>query len=131
MSSKYRRRVPSAECLVLRFRCLVPGAWCLLFGLLGITATATATDDIFRAMEDELQRSMNELQIGDLPKPYHIEYLLTKRSRIGAHAILGIVDDVDTMRSATLTVRVPASPLHPCISCGYGVRSGGDILPEF
>ena len=80
----------------------------LLLLVAATTAMATDLDKdvVFRAMEDEIQRSMNELQIGDLPMPYHIEYLLTKRSRIGAHAILGIVDDLDTASAVTLTVRI-------------------------
>ncbi len=93
-SSEWRRRVPRALCLML-----------ILLSITA-TATATATDDIFRAMHDELDRSMRELRIGDLPRPYHIEYLLTKRHRVGAHAILGTVDDLDTSTVMTLTVRV-------------------------
>lgn len=69
-------------------------------------AAETNADVILRAMNDELQRNMRELSLGDLPRPYNIEYILSKRHRIGAHAILGIVDDLDTAEVASLTVRV-------------------------
>ncbi|RPI66812.1 MAG: hypothetical protein EHM43_10730 [Ignavibacteriae bacterium] len=61
---------------------------------------------VMDAMHDELVRSMMELKLDGLATPYHIEYTLTKRSRVAAHAILGIVDDIDTGRTATLTVKV-------------------------
>ena len=67
---------------------------------------ATDTETLFRAMDHELQRSMSELKIGDLPRPYNLEYVLTKRSRVGAHATLGIVSDLDTAESVVLTVRI-------------------------
>lgn len=61
---------------------------------------------VFRAMRAELDRSMRELRLGDLERPYHIEYLLTVRRRVGAHGVLGSVEDQDTGTSATVTVRV-------------------------
>ena len=54
---------------------------------------------VMDAMHDELVRSMMELRLDGLSTPYHIEYTLTKRSRVAAHAILGIVDDIDTGRA--------------------------------
>lgn len=71
-----------------------------------IPATGRNNDEIMRAMHDELVRNMMELRLDGLATPYHIEYTLTKRHRLGAHAILGIVDDIDTASTATVTVRV-------------------------
>lgn len=67
---------------------------------------ATNADDVFRAMDDEIKRSMNELKLGDLQRPYNIEYSLSLRRHIGVHAVLGSVQDVDTGMTATLTVRI-------------------------
>lgn len=67
---------------------------------------AADADVIFRAMDDEIKRSMQELKLGDLQRPYHIEYSLSVRKHLGVHAILGSVQDVDTGTTAALTVRI-------------------------
>jgi hypothetical protein len=67
---------------------------------------ALSDETVFRAMEDEMQRSLSGLRLGDLEKPYHIEYILTHRHRIGTHSVLGITQDVDTAQSVSLTVKV-------------------------
>lgn len=71
-----------------------------------IFAAETSEEMVFRAMSDEMQRSLQELRLGDLERPYHIEYILTKRHRIGTHSVLGITQDLDTTQSASLTVKV-------------------------
>jgi len=67
---------------------------------------ATDSEQVFRAMDDEIQRSMNELKLGDLKRPYNIEYSLSLRRHIGVHAILGSIQDIDTGMTATLSVRI-------------------------
>ncbi len=61
---------------------------------------------IFSAMDTELQRSVRELNLGDLARPYHIEYLLQIRRSASVHAVLGTVEDIDSGVVASLTVRV-------------------------
>lgn len=61
---------------------------------------------IFSAMDTELQRSVRELKLGDLARPYHIEYLLQIRRSASVHAVLGTVEDIDSGVVASLTVRV-------------------------
>ena len=63
-------------------------------------------DDILAAMEAELQRSMQQLSLGDLARPYYIEYILNTRRATTAHAVLGTIEDVDSGTRATITVRV-------------------------
>ena len=63
-------------------------------------------DDIFAAMEAELQRSMQQLSLGDLARPYYIEYILNMRRATTAHAVLGTIEDIDSGTRATITVRV-------------------------
>lgn len=68
---------------------------------------ATADRNVlFNAMEEELQRNMQNISLGDLPRPYNIEYVLQFRNRKGMHATLGAVEEIDTARMATLTVKV-------------------------
>ncbi|CAN5423829.1 hypothetical protein BH10BAC6_BH10BAC6_04460 [soil metagenome] len=71
-----------------------------------LSTHATNADDVFRAMDDELKRSMSELKLGDLQRPYNIEYSLSLRKHIGVHGVLGSIQDVDTGMTATLTVRI-------------------------
>jgi len=73
-----------------------------------LSATAQKLDrnGVLDAMDAEIRRSMQELKLGDLARPYHIEYLLKIRRPASVHAVLGTVEDVDTGIRATLTVRV-------------------------
>jgi hypothetical protein len=75
--------------------------------LLAGAASASAIDEniLFKAMEDELQRNMRELAIGDLARPYHIEYELKRSRHTSARAVLGTVNDIDTSYTTILTVR--------------------------
>jgi hypothetical protein len=61
---------------------------------------------VFDAMRTEMQRSMTELHLGDLPRPYHMEYLLQVRRSVNMHAVLGTIENIDTGIVARLTVRV-------------------------
>jgi predicted Zn-dependent protease len=48
-----------------------------------------AADPVFRAMTDELQRSITELQFKDLDKPYFIQYIVVDQERFRASATFG------------------------------------------
>lgn len=71
-----------------------------------IDARSTDTTMIFRAMRAEIDRTLRELRLGDLARPYYVEYSLTLRRRVGTHAALGSTLDVDTGTVALLTTRV-------------------------
>lgn len=62
--------------------------------------------EIFRALQLEMQRSMRELRIGELPAPYHIEYLLQIRRTMSLHAVHGALEDIDSGTRAVLSVRI-------------------------
>ncbi|NQW30309.1 MAG: hypothetical protein HQ472_07350 [Ignavibacteria bacterium] len=85
---------------------LLMTAWVCLVSPLQMNAAEDFDAMIFRALNDEMNRSLSELKLGDLERPYHIEYILTRRNRIGTHSVLGITQDVDTSESASLTVKV-------------------------
>lgn len=61
---------------------------------------------IFSAMEAEQQRSIRELYIGELARPYNIEYILQIRHAASVHSVLGTVERIDSGVQAFLTVRV-------------------------
>ncbi len=63
-------------------------------------------EEILTAMDAELQRSMQQLALGNLARPYYIEYFLQLRNAATAHAVLGTIEDIDSGMRATITVRV-------------------------
>lgn len=83
---------------------IIPGI--LAFFSATCVQAETLKETIFRAMQDEQLRSMQHLSVGDLPRPYNIEYLLTIRHSKSAHAVLGTIDDIDSGTTVTLTARV-------------------------
>jgi len=71
------------------------------------TAPASA-DPVMRAMVDELQRSVSELQFKDLDKPYFIQYVVLDQERYRASATFGALtgSDNDNGRIMQAQVRV-------------------------
>ena len=63
-------------------------------------------DDILRAMRDEIKRTMNELNISSLQKPYYIEYKLVFRNPFTVSSTLGSIVDQSNQKSANLNVGV-------------------------
>ena len=53
------------------------------------SAQTSGDDVILRAMQDELQRSVKELQFKDLEKPYFIQYTILDREEYDAEATFG------------------------------------------
>ena len=60
---------------------------CVLFFLIG--PDLFSNDDYFRAMQDEMYRSMEALKIDNMQKPYYIEYTLEVHRRNGVNGRLG------------------------------------------
>jgi hypothetical protein len=61
---------------------------------------------ILDAMRDEIKRSINDLNINSLQKPYYIEYKLVYRDAFTVSSTLGSVVDKGNNKSATLNVAV-------------------------
>ena len=53
------------------------------------TAPAVATDPIFKAMNDELNRSVVQLQLSNLDKPYYVHYIVLDEDEFAARATFG------------------------------------------
>lgn len=71
----------------------------LLFGWSGAEAEVNS-DEVFRAMQDELERSMKELKMDTLKRPYYIEYYVTINHQQQSKATLGnILSNVDMQRA--------------------------------
>ncbi len=78
----------------------------LLLVLIISSVSLNANDEILRAMRDEIKRSMDELKLEDLQKPYYIEYTVTKSSSFVLKSQLGsITEETDDIRT-TLDVQV-------------------------
>ncbi len=75
--------------------------------LVGSGALAAPPDDeLFRAMQDELERSMAELQLGDLEAPYFISYSVWDVSNSSAQATLGVIQSSQESSRRLLSVEV-------------------------
>jgi predicted Zn-dependent protease len=101
--------LPSAFCLLRSAYCLLPTAFCLLLSAfcLLVSKPARAQDDVvLRAMRDELARSMQQLQLEKLEKPYFIAYRVQEKNSTDVTASFGAVLASDSARSRFLTVEV-------------------------
>jgi TldD protein len=67
---------------------------------------APAADPVMRAMSDELQRSVSELQFKDLDKPYFIQYNILDQERYRTSATFGALTASDTTRARILQAQV-------------------------
>ena len=65
-----------------------------------------ANDAILKAMRDEMNRTMKELKIDNLDKPYYVEYSLSLKQSFDAKAQMGAISSSDVDRYARLNVSV-------------------------
>ncbi len=63
-------------------------------------------DVVMKAMRDELSRSMSQLRLAELDKPYFIAYRIDDRSSTKVSATLGQLTDEDSGRERKLAVQV-------------------------
>ncbi len=74
--------------------------------LLSFSTLFAGNDDIIRAMRDEIQRSISQLSVPTLQKPYYVEYTLTIRDGQSIKASLGGIVHERRSPSASLTVGI-------------------------
>lgn len=81
---------------------------CLIFSgsLLSRAQDVPAPDPIIRAMSDELERSIMDLQFKDLEKPYFIQYVTLDRLEYRAEATFGALIHSDEEQSRILQAQV-------------------------
>ena len=79
-----------------------------LFVIIGNSfANITESDkEILRAMEDEISRSMDQLYLESLERPYYIEYKLVVEEPVVIGATLGSIRDFSESKRARLYVQV-------------------------
>ncbi|MEK7724586.1 MAG: metallopeptidase TldD-related protein, partial [Acidobacteriota bacterium] len=79
----------------------------IFLGSLSVFAQ-TNSDVLIRAMEDEMGRSLNELQLKDLGKPYFVEYGISDVESYVVSARFGALmgSGLDNSRSANIQVRI-------------------------
>ena len=95
--------------------------------LLACSSVRAADDVVLKAMRDELARSMANLRLEGLEKPYFIAYRVNERTSAEVSASFGSVLSDSEARTRTLTVEVrvgnPALDNSNFISFSFG-RSG-------
>src|SRR5206468_1460750 len=67
---------------------------------------AVSSDPVMRAMVNELERSVNELQFKDLDKPYFIQYVILDQERYRASATFGALTSSDTSQGRIVQAQV-------------------------
>jgi TldD protein len=75
-----------------------------IFLFISYSSFATNKEEILQAMRDEIQRSLNELQMEGLEKPYYVEYKLTIKNVNQLSSVLGNITSYDTAKTASLNV---------------------------
>ena len=79
----------------------------LIIVLLGsIFQLKSQNPDILKAMRDEIDRSMQDLEMESLEKPYYIEYLLRIREDHSVSGYLGSITDKNESQIARLSVDI-------------------------
>lgn len=79
----------------------------ILLAMLGGPAGARAQDDIvLKAMHDEMARTMKQLQLENLQKPYYVEYEIRDINGTTVSATLGALTSSDQNYRRILTVKV-------------------------
>src|SRR5215510_9720523 len=68
--------------------------------------SAPPADPVLRAMNDELRRSVSELQFKDLEKPYFIQYIVLDQERYRASATFGALTGSDLNRGRYVQTQV-------------------------
>ena len=81
------------------------GIFLLAAWLLPVSAPA-ADDVVMKAMRDELNRSMRQLQLEQLEKPYFISYRVQDRTSLDTSATFGALLSGDISHARYLTVQV-------------------------
>jgi len=95
------KNTTSSELLLVGF-CLLLSAFCFL-----VSAPARAQDDVvLRAMRDELARSIQQLQLENLEKPYFVAYRVTEMNSAEARASFGALLSSSSIRNRFLAVEV-------------------------
>jgi predicted Zn-dependent protease len=79
----------------------------LMLCILGASLPLWAQDDVVaKAMRDEMDRSMKQLQLENLEKPYFISYRVIDSDSTGVSASFGALNNSSHSRSRTFTVEV-------------------------
>jgi hypothetical protein len=79
---------------------------CLLAALTLALPARAADDVVMKAMRDELDRSMKQLQLEKLDKPYFIAYRVQDRTQLSASATFGALLSGGISRARYLTVQI-------------------------
>ena len=69
-------------------------------------APAENRNTVLRAMSDELDRTMSELQLKDLEKPYFVQYTIMDEDEYSGRAIFGALTSWDHIKERVLQVQV-------------------------
>lgn len=78
----------------------------LLISVISYNTFAQDKESIIKAMKDEINRSLKDLNLKDLKKPYYIEYKLTVREVYSIKSIYGSLVENDHNKNTQLSVGI-------------------------
>jgi hypothetical protein len=85
---------------------IIIGLILFAFSFNQVLAEKINTNEILRAMNDELKRSMKELKLDNLDKPFYIEYTIRTSNYNSINASLGQILENDSRDDISLNVKV-------------------------
>ncbi len=92
-----------------RFRCLLFFLLFCLFAFMSPQLSLHAQEEedvVLKALKDELARSVDQLQLKDMEKPYYIEYRVEETETFAVRAIFGAIVNSNSNKSRFLQVSV-------------------------
>ncbi|MCY3884347.1 MAG: metallopeptidase TldD-related protein [Gammaproteobacteria bacterium] len=118
------------------FRLLAIGL-CIVLSVTNVSSEVDEDDTLLRAMHDEMDRALSELQLEDEPKPYFISYTVEETTTASESYVLGAQDGsiYDQVRRLTTKVRVGSKSLDNSNFVNLqsdptaGANSGSLLLP--
>jgi len=70
------------------------------------TTTSTQGDTVMRAMSDELERSISQLRLNSLDRPYFIQYVVLDEDEFAARATFGALAQSNPLRQRSIYTQV-------------------------
>jgi TldD protein len=93
--------------VITRLRLTLVLSICVLWTSASVTFGQTPqTEPVMRAMSDELQRSIKELQLNDLDKPYFIQYVVIDEDDYSASATFGAITTSERVQQRVVSAQV-------------------------
>lgn len=113
-------------------------AFCIALWTTSVVCQSTGNDTLVRAMQDEMERTLNDLQLEEESQPYFISYTVNETITVSESFVLGARDEshIDHVRRLITKVRVGSKSLDNSYfvilrpgQAPIGGSNGGLLMP--